>query len=174
MSVSYQHHHHHHPHHDTRIVDHHSTHSMHTWPSPAKLTEYHHPACSWLQDQDQNTQSVQKIMLILIKQYKTVHIFSAVMSPFSNNKQTDNSLENVLHWNITYSVCVCVSVCAHTCAEVCVLTCVRVRAGVWMWVWVVFRWCRWVYISNYACFCMSVLLFAYVCMLPTFETLSLL
>ena len=140
-------------------------HSMHTWPSPAKLTEYHHPACSWLQDQDQNTQGVQTIMLILIRQHKTMHIFSAVTF---FKWQTHNSLANVLHWHVTYSVCVCVHAHARRCVYV------HVHTGVWIWVWVLFRWCRWVYISNYARWCMSVLLFAYVCMLTAFETLSLL
>ena len=56
-----------------------------------------------------------------------MHIFSAVMSPFSNDKQTDNSLANVLHWNITYSVCVCVYVCTHMRGGVCTYMCACAR-----------------------------------------------
>ena len=56
--------------------------------------------------------------------------------------------------------------CACRCVDV------GVGAGVWMWVWVLFWWCGWVYTSNYARWCMSVLLLAYVCMLTAFETRS--
>ena len=68
-------------------------------------------------------------------------------------------------------VCVCVCACVRACALVQVY--VRVRAGICMSVWVLFCWCKWVYTFNYASWCMSVLLFAYVCMLTAFETLSL-
>ena len=47
-------------------------------------------------------------------------------------------------------------------AQVCVCACVR--AGGWMWVWVLFWWCGWVYTSNYVRWCMSVLLFMFVCL----------
>ena len=72
-----------------------------------------------------------------------------------------------------HCVCVCMractllQVCVCACARRCV--CVRVHAGVCVCVWVLFCWCKWV-----ASWCMSVLLFAYVCMLTAFETLSLL
>ena len=45
----------------------------------------------------------------------------------------------------------------------------RLDARVCVWMWVLFCWCGWVYTSNYARGCMSVLLFAYVCMLTAFE-----
>ena len=61
----------------------------------------------------------------------------------------------------------------YTHAQVYVHVCVG--AGVWMWVWVLFCGANgWLYTSNYAHLYMSVLLFAYVCMLTAFETLSLL
>ena len=68
-----------------------------------------------------------------------------------SQSQTQNY---ILHWNITHTY----SVCVHACA----------RAGVSMCVWVLFCQCKWAASS-----CMSVLLFAYVCMLTAFETLSL-
>ena len=73
-------------------------------------------------------------------------------------------------------VCVCVCVCARARARErsCRCVYVNVRAGVCMCVWVLFCWCKWVYTFNFASWCMSVLLFAYVCMLTAFETLSLL
>ena len=64
-------------------------------------------------------------------------------------------------------MCVCVCACVRARAGVYV----RVRAGVCMYVSVLFCWCKWVYTFNYASRYMSVLLFAYVCMLTAFETL---
>ena len=58
-----------------------------------------------------------------------------------------------LHWNITY-VCVCIRACVCVCVCVCTQVCMCIMCVVllvWMVVW-----------------CMSVLLFAYVCMFTTF------
>ena len=54
----------------------------------------------------------------------------------------------ILHWNITHkSMCVCVCVCSHACC------------------W----YCGWVNTINYINWYMSVLLFAYACLLTTFQ-----
>ena len=51
-------------------------------------------------------------------------------------------------------LCMCAGVCVHV--QVCVCVCV------------LFWWCRLVYSSNYASWCMSVLMPAYVCMFTAF------
>ena len=72
--------------------------------------------------------------------------------------------------------CMCACVCACMLLQVCVCACACTCAGVCMCVCagVCVFGCCFVGAFNYASWCMSVLLFAYVCMLTTFETLSLL
>ena len=75
---------------------------------------------------------------------------------------------------VLISVCVCARARARALARAyvqvcaCVCRCVYVRAGVCLCVCVLFCWCGWVYTSNCASWCMSMLSFAYVYMLTIF------
>ena len=84
--------------------------------------------------------SARKYMNINLVQYQFVSTYSITLVA-----STWLSL-SLLVINLTVCACVCMRWC----------------------MWVLFRWCGWVYTSNYASWCMSVLLFAYVCMLSAF------
>ena len=75
------------------------------------------------------------------------------VEPLLRSYSQSQTQEYILRWNITFNtVYVRRCVCARTGVCVCVL----------------FWWCRLVYSSNYASWCMSVLMPAYVCMFTAF------